>query len=241
MPRDDAEIAAANGPRRFHELHFLDDESAGSHHTGTVGDKRHTNRHNNCRKSALQSREQGQSQNNERKRHEDIDKTLHDRVGSPTPIAAHQAQHRAHECASGGGHDANYQGDAGAIEHAAEHVATELVGHQQRAMPGRQGVFFRYPDVVGLIGSDEGTKNPSQDDDENNRGAESPKRFSPEKEPERFDRAGNAPGERLGYRQRCRNTTRVHDFPPLWLTDSESLDRASHTGYPSAGWRRSPD
>src|SRR5262249_15700408 len=132
-------------------------------------------------------------------------------------------------------------GDASAIEHAAEHVAAELVGPEQRAMPGRHGVFFRYPDVVGLIGSHEGTKNPGQDDDENNRGPESPKRFSPKKKPESFDRAGNAPGERLGYRQRCRDATRVHDFPPSWLTDSESSGRASHTGYQSEGWPRSPD
>src|SRR5262249_42842020 len=135
---------------------------------------------------------------------------------SPTPIAAHQAQNRAHQRASGGGYDANYEGDAGAIEQAAEHIAAELVGPQQRAMPGRHGVFFRYPNVVRLIGSDEGTKNPRQDDDENNRGPESTKRLPPEKEPESFERAGNAPGERLGYRQCCRDTTRVHDLPPSW-------------------------
>ena len=95
------EIAATNGPRRFHELNFLDDQRAGPHHTGAIGNEGHADRHNDCRERALQSREQGQSQDDERKRHEDIDKTLHDRVGSPTPIAAHQAQNRAHQRASG--------------------------------------------------------------------------------------------------------------------------------------------
>src|SRR5215813_12488301 len=108
-------------------------------------------------------------------------------------------------------------------------------------MPGRRGVFFRYPDVVGLIGSNEGTKKPGQDDDENDRRPESTKRLPPEKEPEGFDRACDAPGKRLRYGQRCRDTTRVHNVPPLWFTDSESSGRASHTGYPSAGLRRSPD
>src|SRR5262245_47265277 len=236
VPRNDAEIAAANGSRRFHELNFLDDESAGPHHTGTVGDEGDANRHNHGSERALQSREQGQSQDNERERHEDVDKTLHDRVGSPTPIAAHEAQNRAHQRASGGGHDANYERDAGAIEHAAEHVAAELVCPQQRTMPGRHSIFFRHPDVVRLIGSDKGTKNPGQDDDENYHGSKSTKRLPPEKEPESFDRAGDAPGERLGYRQRCRDATRVHDLPPSWLTDSESSGRASRREYQSAGW-----
>src|SRR5262249_31640485 len=101
MPRNDAEITAANGPRRFHELNFLDNKSASPHHTGTIRDEGNTDRHNNCSERALQSREQGQSEDDERKRHEDIDKTLHDRVGFPTPIAAHQTQHGAHQGASG--------------------------------------------------------------------------------------------------------------------------------------------
>src|SRR5262249_10868859 len=108
-------------------------------------------------------------------------------------------------------------------------------------MPGRHGVFFRHSDVVGLIGSDEGTKNPRQDYDENNCGSESTKRLPSEKEPESFDRAGDAPGERLGYRQRCRGATRVHDLLPSWLTDSESSGRASRREYPSEGWLRSRD
>ncbi len=127
---------------------------------------------------ALQSREQGQRQNDQWKRHENVNKTLYDRVYSPTPIATYQAQNRAHECACSGGHDANHQRDAGAIEHAAEHITAELVGAQQCAMPGRRGVFFRHADVVGLIGSHQGTKNPRQDYHENNRGTQGPKRLS---------------------------------------------------------------
>src|SRR5262245_56167633 len=108
-------------------------------------------------------------------------------------------------------------------------------------MPGRHGLFFRYPDVIGLVGSDEGTKNPGEDDDENNCGPESTKRLPSEKEPESFDRTGDTPGERLGYRQRCRDATRVHNLPLSWLTDSESSGRASRREYQSKGWRRSPD
>ena len=81
-------------------------------------------------------------------------------------------------------------------------------------MPGRHGVFFRHPDVVGLIGSDEGTKNPGQDYDENNRGPESTKRLPPGKEPESLTGRATLQGSVWG-RQRWQRRDSCSRFTPI--------------------------
>ena len=224
-------------PHRAQRLHGLDvlvllhRERGGPHDPRRSRDDRDGDGDHDVLHGRTEDRGNGQGQDQLREREENVHDALQEQIHPSTRVRADDTQQAADRAARERRREADEQGDARSIHHAAQHVAAELVGPEPvlRARPGELRRVVGLVRVVRRERSREQGDEQHPDDDQRTDGAE---RLRPD---ELHRLLTDAEARRQGGRGR-RVHERIVDAHPA--IDTESGDRARRTSDRSGDSRR---
>jgi hypothetical protein len=136
VSQDEAQVACARRARRFHVGCFLDLEHAGAHDARKARDPRNTDRDHGVVEARAQCGSYGQRQKNARKSHEGIDEPHEEAIDQTAVRTRDYSDERSDRGRDRDRDEAHLKGDAGSIDHAAEDVASEIVGTHEMSAGG---------------------------------------------------------------------------------------------------------
>ena len=137
MAQHDPRVTEAKRAGRVDIWDFPHLQCAGAHDPGAVRDHWDGDRQDHVLGASAEGSDNGQRDDDGRKRHEDIHHTLQDQVEQATQIGAGDAQDQADGGAEKCGHKTNEQCGLRAIDYARENIPPELIGAEPKVSPRR--------------------------------------------------------------------------------------------------------